>query len=59
MHSRPATFLFGPSSISRDESLMQTLLILQDLAKKINLGLLYTVFMEKGKEKGDVGKDAE
>lgn len=56
---RPATFLFGTSPISRDENLMQTLLILQDLAKKIDLGLLCTVFMEKGKEKGDVGKDAK
>lgn len=56
---RPATLLFGTSPISRDESLMQTLLILQDLAKKINLGLLCTVYVEKGKEKGDVGKDAK
>lgn len=38
---------------------MQTLpILLQDLAKKIDLGLLCTILMEKGKEKGDVGKGA-
>lgn len=43
----------------RDECLMLILhTLFQNLAKKINSGLLCTAFMEKGKEKGDVGKRA-